>query len=338
MNFFKLFLLFLNAFFFIFHSKIANFYNIYDKPDSVRKYHKLPTSLIGGLILFLNFYYFIIYSILFQNFYENEIFVSNKTLFNLFFLNSSFFLIGYLDDKFNISANKKFITIFLIILTAVLIDKNLIINELRFSSFYKVIYLENFSIIFTTLCILLFINAFNMFDGINCQAGLYAFGLLVVLFLNSQSINIFLTFIIPLLFFLYFNYKDKMFLGNSGSLFLSILLSQLIILEYSNNKLLADEIVLLLIFPGLDMLRLFIERLLRNKSPFDADRAHIHHFISNKLNNFYTVFLTVGVQFFVFFVYYFTKFKSYYFIFFLVFYYLSLYFFFSKNDAKKPIN
>ena len=338
MNFFILFLLFINICFFIFHSKISNLYNIYDKPDSIRKFHKFPTSLIGGLIIFLNFNFLIIYSILFQNFYENGIFASNKTLFNLFFLNSSFFLIGYLDDKFNISANKKFIIIFLFILAAVLIDKNLIIYELKFSSFYKVIYLENFSIIFTTLCILLFINAFNMFDGVNCQAGFYAFGLLIILFLKSQNVNIFLTFIIPLFFFLYFNYKDKMFLGNSGSLLLSVFLSQLIILEYSSNKLFADEIVLLLIFPGLDMLRLFIERLLRNKSPFDADRSHLHHFISNKLNNFYTVFLTVGVQFIIFFLYYLTEFKSYYFIFFLVFYYLSLYLFFSKNYEKKPIN
>ena len=51
-----------------------------------------------------------------------------------------------------------------------------------------------------------------------------------------------------------------MFLGNRKSSFI-VFLSQLIILEYSSSKLFADEIVLLLIFPGLDMLRLFMREI-----------------------------------------------------------------------------
>ena len=80
-----------------------------------------------------------------------------------------------------------------------------------------------------------------------------------------------------------FNYKDKMFLGNTGTLLISTIISLLFILSYKENKFFADEIVLFLIFPGLDMLRLFINRLMKNKNPFSADSNHLHHLMLNYL-------------------------------------------------------
>ena len=52
-------------------------------------------------------------------------------------------------------------------------EKNLSINNLIFSISEFTINTKSFSIIFTIICLFLFVNAFNMFDGINGQIGIY---------------------------------------------------------------------------------------------------------------------------------------------------------------------
>ena len=50
------------------------------------------------------------------------------------------------------------------------------------------------------------------------------------------------------------------------------------------NKIFVEEIFLLLFVPGLDMFRLFLERILKKKDPFSADKNHLHHILIDKLN------------------------------------------------------
>jgi hypothetical protein len=59
------------------------------------------------------------------------------------------------------------------------------------------------------------------------------------------------------------------------------------------------------------MLRLFFLRIAKKKHPFNADNLHIHHIIMNKLNNFYTLILTL--------ILFITPYLSY--IFFSIFYF-----------------
>lgn len=325
-------LLILNIFLFIFYQNISTFYNLFDKPDQKRKIHKISTPLLGGLFIFLNLILYCGYVAISKKFIFYNYFFSNKTLFIFIFLSIIFFIIGYLDDRFNLSANKKLIILLSLIYFSVLFDKNILLNELIFTFTNKAIYLENFSSLFTVLCIALFINAFNMFDGINSQAGLYAIFLFFVLWFVGVDQNLIFTFLIPLIIFIIFNYKGKMFLGNSGSLLLSIILSLILILSFKEQKLYADEIVLLLIFPGLDMLRLFLNRLINHKNPFDADTNHLHHLIIERYNLPITLFLTTIVQGLVFFTYLINQLSIIYFFIFLVFYYLSLYLIFKKKN------
>ena len=99
----------------------------------------------------------------------------------------TFFLIGIYDDKYNLSANKKLFLNFFIILFIILLDDSLVIKKLNFSFFDNPIYLKSFSHLFTVLCILLFLNALNMFDGINLQAAFYC-----LIFYNFSSQKYFL--------------------------------------------------------------------------------------------------------------------------------------------------
>jgi UDP-GlcNAc:undecaprenyl-phosphate GlcNAc-1-phosphate transferase len=58
-----------------------------------------------------------------------------------------------------------------------------------------------------------------------------------------------------------------------------------------------DEIFLLMILPGLDMFRLFIQRIYNKKNPFVGDREHIHHYFIKifgyKLSIFFIIILSV---------------------------------------------
>jgi UDP-GlcNAc:undecaprenyl-phosphate GlcNAc-1-phosphate transferase len=74
-------------------------------------------------------------------------------------------------------------------------------------------------------------------------------------------------------------------MGDSGTLLLSTLISFLIIKTYNTeNSLFADDIFLLMLIPGIDLLRLAILRIFKKKHPFKADNEHIHHYLSSKFS------------------------------------------------------
>tara|TARA_B100000579_G_scaffold234648_1_gene192340 strand:+ start:117 stop:1118 length:1002 start_codon:yes stop_codon:yes gene_type:complete len=328
---FILIILLSNFLIFLFYKKLSKNINLIDLPDSFIKLHKYPTPLLGGFFIFFSLLIYFFTLLSFSENFRVDIFASNKSLFNFFFLCSTFFFIGYLDDKFKISPNKKFLTFILILIAAVLLDKNLLIDKLSFTFTEKEIFLENFSIYFTILCIMLFVNAFNLFDGVNCQAGLYSIFLLVVLYIAEINIYLILTFFIPLVFFLYLNSKGKIFLGNTGSYLLPVAFSQIFILSYNQNYFKADEVLFFLIFPGLDMFRLFIERSFKMQNPFKGDHNHLHHLILNRFNIFFTLTITVGFKALLYSIYIYTEVEIIYFLIIIVFYYLFLYLLFKKK-------
>ena len=74
-------------------------------------------------------------------------------------------------------------------------------------------------------------------------------------------------------------------MGDSGSLLLSTLISFLIIKTYkTENSLYSEDIFLLMLIPGIDLLRLAILRIVRKKHPFKADNEHLHHYLSSKFS------------------------------------------------------
>ena len=92
--------------------------------------------------------------------------------------------------------------------------------------------------------------------------------------------------IISILTYLFLNYKEKTFLGDSGTYLISYIISIFFIKYYNSDKLfLCDEIFMLMILPGLELIRLFIIRIYGRKNPLMPDRNHIHHLISSKFKN-----------------------------------------------------
>jgi UDP-GlcNAc:undecaprenyl-phosphate/decaprenyl-phosphate GlcNAc-1-phosphate transferase len=265
-------------------SKIKLFHFIIDKPDKIRKFHRTPTPLAGGQIIFLNILLYWIFLNLSESLLKNEILFHDLKSLNYFMtICSAIFFLGFLDDKYNLKANLKFLILSIIISTLLLVDFNLIINDIRFSFINKNFILSKVDFLFTIFCFLVFINAFNMFDGINLQSSIYSlFIFFCILFFFSNSILIKIL-IITLICFSYLNFRNKSFLGDSGTLLLAFIISYFFIILYNFNYIeFADEVVLYMLIPGLDLARLFIFRILKKKNPLSSDRHHLHHLLLSK--------------------------------------------------------
>ena len=256
---------------------ISKIINIFDKPDK-RKIHKNPIPAIGGIIIF---FILLINLIIFNNL-EKEIFL----------LASLFMLIGIIDDAIKISANIRLIILSILSFVFLSYFKDFNIEFLHVENIGK-INLNNYSIFFTVLSLLLFQNAMNMIDGINGLSG--SIFLIIFIFIATKIgfSSFFILIIFVIIIFLIFNIMNKIFMGDAGIYFLSIL-SGLIIIDMSNNNLIySEEIFLLMMLPGIDMLRLFFLRIINKKNPFNPDKLHIHHMLFNKLKSKAKTVLTI---------------------------------------------
>jgi UDP-GlcNAc:undecaprenyl-phosphate GlcNAc-1-phosphate transferase len=258
--------------------KISKKTKLLDKPDKIRKFHIKPTPLLGGIMAFSSFLLINLYIIFFDDL--------NKTFFIIFACCLGCLLLGLIDDVQKISYRYKFI-ILIIIFLFVSFDTNLQINKIYFSTFNKELYLNYLSIPFTILCLLLLTNAINLIDGIDGLCVLISIIFITWLVIAFQNIELlYIVMIISLIYILYLNLKKNIFLGDSGSLFLGCLIGLNIILNYNKEISKIDfpveNIFIVLMLPGLDMLRVFAIRLINKKNPFSPDRMHLHHLLLNQ--------------------------------------------------------
>ncbi|MDC1014834.1 MraY family glycosyltransferase, partial [Candidatus Pelagibacter sp.] len=258
----------LNLIILFFFNYLKSLINVYDLPDNERKIHSKPIPLIGGYIFLFNVILFLILKKWAISLLEMQIILCAST----------FLLIGILDDKFNLSPYSKFIALVIVLLVFFNFTENVIIENMIV--YGHIINLgKNLGLFFSILCVLLFVNAFNLFDGINLQSSLYGAYILLYLFLKNSYFEIVLILIIPLILIIYLNSKNKIFMGDSGTLFLGSIISLVLIANHNEFKSFkVDEIFLLMFLPGIDMLRLFTQRILSGKNPFLGDREHLHHY------------------------------------------------------------
>ena len=104
-------------------------------------------------------------------------------------------------------------------------DQSLILQNIQISFYSETINLGRYGIFFTLFCFLVFLNAFNMFDGINLQSCLYSLIIFLNLFNYSNLSLLLLIIIISIISFSYLNFKNLSFLGDSGTLLIAFLIS-----------------------------------------------------------------------------------------------------------------
>ena len=199
-------------------------------------------------------------------------------------------VVGLYDDIYKLDFKLKFI--FQIIAAKIIIDNGLIIDN--FHGFMGVYELSRIvAQIITIFAVVGIINAINFIDGIDGLAISIAilFFSFFEFFAKYQTSFSSLSFIIifSLIPLYYFNYKknNKVFLGDSGSLFLGTLISIFVLNILSDEYLIKNRfdlnkiifVISILFYPFIDLVRVVFIRLKNGKSPFEADQNHIHHLL-----------------------------------------------------------
>lgn len=314
----------------LFYKKICNFFNLYDEPKNIRKLHKIPIPLINGFLLLISTNIYLIFDIYFLK--------ENYLRFNLLLiiLINFFYLLGYFDDLRDLSPKLKSSIIIAILLIIIPFDQNLILKSLIFESLIeKEILLNQSSLFLTVFFIYIFFNFLNFIDGLNGIAiSISSYFILILGFERGYFYNIEVLIVLCLILCLFFNLRDKSFLGNSGISLLGILISTLYIKEYNiNQTILCDEIFIIFFIPGIDMTRLVFSRIYSGNSISNADLNHLHHHLLKICDKKYVflVYLTISI-----FPYILSKFIVNYFLVIIVcllIYFLLIYFLkrFNKN-------
>ncbi len=214
------------------------------------------------------------------------------------------FIVGVYDDFYNADFKLKF---FLqIIVAKILIDQGFVIDH-----FHGVLGLQEIprlaSQIFTVFVFLVIVNAINFIDGIDGMAitEVTKVILLVEFFSITNTPLYFLGILVVFgsLPLYYFNFKkdNKVFLGDAGSLLfgtlIAVYLFQVLGSEFTfkesyrvNKPLLT---ISLIIYPLIDLLRVFIIRISNKKSPFSPDQNHLHHLLLNRGFSHFSVVLII---------------------------------------------
>jgi UDP-N-acetylmuramyl pentapeptide phosphotransferase/UDP-N-acetylglucosamine-1-phosphate transferase len=169
----------------------------------------------------------------------------------------------------------------------------------------------------TFFTIIVVTNAFNLIDGVDGLGG--SFAILVIGFLGSwfyqaglvEFATLSIIFIGSVAGFMWYNwFPAKIFMGDTGSLYIGFLSSVLAIYVVKYAAVLPEVVfwqpaapivaAAVMAVPLYDTLRVFILRVLNGTSPFEADQDHIHHHLLRiGLNHIQTVsvliFLNVAI-------------------------------------------
>ena len=244
-----------------------------------RSSHKTIATRSGGIAIFSTLFLISVYNYLIGNtLFDYSIMVPISLLV----------VVGLYDDIYNVDFKLKFI--FQIIAAKMIIDNGLIIDN--FHGILGIFEINRIiAQVITIFVVVAIINAVNFIDGIDGLAISVVLLFLILFELMALSPSPFngLTMIIIISFIplYYFNFRSKMkvFLGDSGSLFLGCLVSIYVLYILSNEYIIKptfdiNKIIFVLSvmpYPIIDLVRIFFKRIIEKKSPYIADKNHIHH-------------------------------------------------------------
>lgn len=268
-----------------------------------RKIHKGKKVNLGGIVIFLSFLisYIIAIPIISKH---DPLDLAISFIIIIFCI----IIVGVRDDMNSLTAKNKLI---IEIIAIVFLCK----IGIRFDSLYGLFGINEIptwvSYTLTIFFYVVVLNAYNLIDGIDGQSTTQA----LIIFI---PLLIFFTLIIPgnlsticfgstyfwsiicasiigaLLGFLYFNWEpSKVFMGDTGSISIGMILASAMIAAIQYNGHYGTEINIfgyeiksnigvissLFFIPLADTLRVFSYRISKGKSPFKADKSHIHHYL-----------------------------------------------------------
>ncbi len=266
-------------------------YRIYDLPNE-RKVHKRAIPRLGGLTFMPATTVGLVGAIVLWMQITNIHFEFYISAFVMIAGAMVVYILGFIDDLRGLGAKLKFVIMF--VASSLLPFCNVTMDNL--CGLFGVYELNpTVGYLITVFFIMIVVNAVNLIDGIDGLASGFSIIVLICylfLFLMAKS-YVFVFFCAALLgcvsvFFLFNMFgkegKNKIFMGDAGSLFLGYVLAYLTIkyqLISSSDDNMHEAAILtafsMFIVPVCDLVRVAICRFINKKPIFQADKRHIHH-------------------------------------------------------------
>ncbi len=259
--------------------------NLFDEPNK-RTVHRIKIPTLGGIAIFIGF---IFTYTLFVDWFEFP---------HIPFLTPALIIIFAIGIKDDILATAPMVKLAGQLLAAIIIVGlgGLMLTD--FHGFFGINPNAFWSVMFTIFSIIFIVNGFNLIDGIDGLAAitgiisLLSFG--TWFFINNQfHIPVLVAALVGgLLAFSYYNIfsrRQKIFMGDTGSLILGFLVAVVAITfsEFNSKSNVTQQVyqmnsapavaLSILIVPVIDTIRVFFLRVSQGNSPFTADKNHIHH-------------------------------------------------------------
>lgn len=260
--------------------KIAKMKQIVDNPNA-RKLNKVPVPVLGGVGVFFG----LMFGLGVAGYYVQGM----EIQFELIIAMMVMLYTGVGDDIMDVSPTARFA---------------LQICTVCMMMFLCGIYIDNFhglwniyrlpvavAVVLTLISGVGIINSINLIDGVDglCSGyGMFASLLFGICFVRmgdmSYAVLAFSMFgaLIPFMMHNMFGAKYKMFLGDGGSLVLGFICSLYVmrIIQSGSDHITGSTVsftLAVLAIPVFDTLRVMTARMLKGRSPFSADKTHLHH-------------------------------------------------------------
>lgn len=259
--------------------KIAYRIDLVDKPGG-RKHHTEAIPVVGGLAMFLGF--------TFSALTLNQPWV---TFSGLWASSALLVVVGVLDDRYGLSTRSRFAAQALATLLMIFYGQ-VCLTDLGDLWGYGNVTLGHGAVFFTVFCVIGIINAVNMADGLDGLAGglslIAAVWLTIVALLSGahmESASYLILLTAAIAGFLFHNLRHPwraratVFMGDAGSMMLGFVLTWFFISlsQGAQPAMTPITAVWILALPLLDTVCIMLRRIFKGRSPFCADREHLHH-------------------------------------------------------------
>ena len=256
--------------------RLGQWLDVMDHPDGLRKRHAHPTPLVGGLALM---------GPLLLVAGVEAILRPDAGIFGVLVIAGlGFMLLGLFDDRHQATPKLRLLISVVLCGMVFALEPGLALERLELGPL--VIPLAMFGVPFTVLCLVGLQNAINMADGLNgLVIGLSIFWTVCLLLYAPPALMLYLALLlIGLVILLAYNVSGRLFLGDAGSYSLGVSIGLLMLHVYhqADGRLPMTTVMLWLLVPVLDCLRVMAMRLFARRSPLAGDTNHLHHRLARR--------------------------------------------------------
>ena len=291
--------------------KFSKTLGIRDKENTMVRWNPISKPALGGITFFIAFLVSTgCYGILFDH---NELFKNGEVISMIGALCLAF-VMGLADDAYNTKPWLKFFV-------QIACGSVLIFGSLKFENeqnfIIQIFETDVLNYIITILWIIGIMNSINMLDNMDGITTVTTFFILstTLFFMGFENgfehfdFMVIIGVLASLVSFLFYNWTPaKIYMGDSGSQFLGLLVAILGIKyfwnssTYLSNEMLPSKqvmmVILVFILPIVDTTSVFINRISRRQSPFIGGKDHTtHHLSFLGFNNTQIIFIFSGIAF-----------------------------------------